>query len=122
MKLLLDENLSPFTTEFLKSALGHDVQRISVKALGRRMDDAEISELAQREGQFIVTFDLEFGEHFFSCRFRPPGVIVLRLRDQRPEQVNILLARFFARYPKAEDIQNRLFVVTEGKTRVRRKP
>lgn len=122
MKLLLDENLSPFTLEFLRDVLGREVRRISVKALGRRMDDAEISDLARREGRFIVTFDLEFGEHFFSCRFTPPGVIVLRLRDQRPEQVNILLARFFARYPKAEDIQNKLFVVTEGKTRVRHKP
>lgn len=122
MKLLLDENLSPLTTDFLKSTLGHEAQRISVRVLGRRMGDEEISELAQREGRFIVTFDLGFGEHFFSCRFTPPGVIVLRLRDQRPEQVNALLTRFFARYPKAEDIQNRLFVVTEGRTRVRRKP
>lgn len=121
MKLLLDENPSPLTLEFLRDALGHDVQRISVKVLGRRMDDTEISDLAQRESRFIVTFDLEFGEHFFSCRFTPPGVIVLRLRDQRPEQVNPLMARFFARYSKAEDLQNRLFVVTEGKTRVRRK-
>ncbi len=122
MKLLLDENLSPLTTDFLHSALGHDVQRISVRALGRRLDDEEISELAHREGRFIMTFDLEFGEHFFSCRFTPPGVIVLRLRDQRPEHVNALLPRFFARYPTAEDIQNKLFVVTEGRTRVRRKP
>lgn len=121
MKLLLDENLSPLTAEFLKDTLGYEVRRISSKSLGKRMDDEEVSDLAQREDRFILTFDVEIGEHFFSCRFTPPAVIVLRLRDQRPEQVNALLPRFFARYSKAEDVKGKPFVVTESKIRVRRK-
>lgn len=121
MKLLLDENLSPLTADFLKNMLGYEVQRISSKAMAKRMEDEGISALAQREDRIILTFDVEFGEHFFSCRFTPPGVIVLRLRDQRPERVNALLPPFFARYSRAEDLRSKLFVITEGKTRVRRK-
>jgi len=122
MRLLLDENLSPLTVEFLRDTLGYEVRRISVKTEGRRLEDEEISDLAQQEERFILTFDLKFGEHFFSCLFTPPGVIVLRLRDQRPERVGDVLARFFTRYAKAEELQGKLFVVTEGRTRVRRKP
>ncbi len=120
MKLLLDENLSPLTVEFLKNALGLEVRRISVTTEGRRLEDPEISKLAQQEDRFILTFDLEFGEHFFSCRFTPPGVVVLRLRDQRPEKVNRILARFFDRYDAPASWKGKLFVLTEGRTRVRR--
>jgi len=121
MKLLLDENLSPITAGFLQATFGYEVRRISFRALGRRLEDGEISDLARREGRFIVTFDLEFGEHFISCLFRPPGVIVLRLRDQRPERVNALLSHFFSRFTRVADLRGRLFVITEGKTRIRRK-
>jgi len=121
MKLLLDENLSPLTAEFLEK-LGHEVRRISVKVESRRLEDEEISEIAQREGRFVLTFDLEFGERYFVCLFTPPGVIVLRLHDQRPERVNEALGRFFARYTQPEELQGKLFVVTEGRVRVRRKP
>lgn len=122
MRLLLDENLSLLTVEFLRDMLGHEVHRISSKTEGKRLEDEEVSDLAQEEGRFILTFDLDFGEHFFSCRFRPPAVIVLRLRDQRPESVNVMLGRFFTRYSQAEEFRGKLFVVGEGRTRVRRKP
>ena len=122
MKLLLDENLSPLTEEFLKASLRFDVRRISIQTEGKRFEDVEISSLAQREDRFILTFDQEFGEHYFSCRFMPPGVVVLRLRNQRPERVNDVLGLFFVRYKRAEDLRGKLFIVMEGRTRVRRKP
>lgn len=120
MRLLLDENLSPLTAEFLRDMLGYEVRRISSKTEGKRLEDEEVSDLTQEEGRFILTFDL--GDHFFSCRFTPPAVIVLRLRDQRPESVNVVLGRFFTRYSQAEEFRGKLFMVAEGKTRVRRKP
>ena len=97
------------------------MRRVSVKIDGKRLDDKEVSEIARREGRFVLTFDLEFGERFFSCLFIAPGVTVLRLRDQRPERVNEVLAHFFARYTRAEELRDRLFVVTEGRVRIRRK-
>jgi predicted nuclease of predicted toxin-antitoxin system len=89
--------------------------------MGRRINDEEISDIAQREDRIIITFDLEFGEHFFACRYSPPGVIVLRLRDQRPERVNVVLSRFFARCTEAVELCDKLCIVTEVRTRIRRK-
>jgi len=120
MRLLLDENLSPITADSLRAS-GHEVRRVSAKTEGKRLDDEGVSEIARREGRFVLTFDLEFGERFFSCLFIAPGVIVLRPRDQRPERVNEVLAHFFARYTRAEELRDRLFVVTEGRVRIRRK-
>lgn len=59
-KFLLDANLSPITSSYLKS-LGFDSKSIVKEKLGR-LTDKGIAELAIKEKRIVITFDLDFGE------------------------------------------------------------
>ena len=81
MKLLIDENISPELTLFLRSH-GHDVKSISECCKG--LDDEKVAEIAVTEGRVIVTFDLDFGELY---RNFGAGSIILRLRTKKPSLI-----------------------------------
>ena len=91
---LADENVSPETAEHLHS-LGYPCH--SLRGDGPwRLSDSAIVALARREGQIILTHDLDFGQIYHLTSGGEVGVIVLRLRRQTVEAVNEVLARFLA--------------------------
>ncbi|MDI6795237.1 MAG: DUF5615 family PIN-like protein, partial [bacterium] len=59
MKFLLDQNISPRTTEFLQD-LGYDVLDTRTLNLEKATDD-KLWEIASKEGRIFVTFDLDRG-------------------------------------------------------------
>ncbi len=120
MRLLLDENLSLITLEHARR-IGHDARRLSSAEIGRRLRDEEVASIAASENRFLLTFAVEFGERFVSCQFRTLGMLVLRVRDQRPETINPLLGKFFSKFPDEKSVNNKLFVLAERKIRVRDK-
>ena len=73
MKLLADLHIAPRTVEFLQT-LGHDVSRMSVE-LEPSASDVEIVEHARREGQIVLSQDLDFTKIV-----RYPGFASLRAR------------------------------------------
>jgi len=86
MRFLADAGVSPDTVAFL-TRLGHDA--IHVRALDmHRAQDRELVDHARAEGRVIVTFDLDFGDILALGVLDRPSVILLRLSDERPGEVN----------------------------------
>ena len=86
MKFLANMGISPATVEFLRQ-LGHEVLHLHEAQLDQLPDPA-ILEKAQREGSVLLTSDLDFGDLLAASREAVPSVVILRLRDMRPDNVN----------------------------------
>ncbi len=75
------------TVEFLNQT-GHDAVHLYERAL-TRLSDWEIIEIARNEMRIVLTNDLDFGDLMAAGKDALPSVIVFRLRNMRPENVNI---------------------------------
>ena len=117
MRLKLDENM-PATAVELLSGWDHDVTTAVEEGLAGR-DDPMVAEGVTREGRMLITLDRGFG----NIRSYPPGdhpgIIVLRLPDQRPAHVAAALRSLLYRGP-LEDLARCIVVVEPGRLRVRR--
>lgn len=91
-KFLLDANLSPTTANHLRDS-GFDIKSITEERLGHLLDE-DVVEMAKKERRIIITFDLDFGEIYHEKEHRKIGIIVLRLNNQTPENVNFVLGQF----------------------------
>lgn len=91
MKLLLDMGLAQSTAQYLREQ-GYDVVHLREQGL-HKMDDNAIMRKARIEGRVIITHDLGFGRILALGQNQLPSVIILRLADMRPAQVNRILTR-----------------------------
>lgn len=82
MRLLLDESIGIKVYSKLKQ-MGFDV--VSVIHSMRGAGDEEIIRKAIDEKRVIVTNDKDFG--WLASLYKPPGVILLRLKDERTENI-----------------------------------
>jgi len=119
MKFLADMGISPRTVEFLRDS-GLEAVHLSEEGLFLMEDDAILFK-ARTEGYVLLTHDLDFGELIAVSGAQLPSVIVFRLRNMRPENVNRHLIKII------EDYQGKLeegvFIsVTEGQARIRSLP
>jgi len=119
MRFLADAGVSPDTVAFL-TRLGHDA--IHVRALEmHRAQDRELVDYARSEGRVIVTFDLDFGDILALGVLDRPSVILLRLSDERPAEVNGRLATVVAEQDTALEA-GALILVEDVRYRVRKLP
>jgi len=117
VKFLLDQNISPKVTRYLNE-LGHDAQ--DTRGLQKQhASDDELWELAQRQGRFFVTFDLDFSD----LRKYPPGpksgIFVFRTRSTTSRTVIKLLNAILEEYPERK-LYGKLLIVTENQVRIRK--
>jgi len=92
---------------------GFDVQSIILEHRG--VEDNEIIEIAKHHNKIIVTMDKDFGHLAISQR--PPGLVILRLRDPRiPNRLKAILRTV----KLGERLYGYITVVTE--TILRRRP
>ena len=117
MKLKLDENMSARVAPVL-TAHGHDVATVAGERLGGAVD-AVIAQAAAGEGRMIITMDRRFADLRRYPPGRHPGMLVLRLKDQRPVFVASALRVFLDQY-HLEDLAGCLIVVEPGAVRIRR--
>lgn len=113
MKLLIDENISPDVSKYLKS-LGYDVK--DARDCCKGFLDEKIVEVAKNEERTIITFDLDFGD-----LYRNLGVssIVLRLRTKNPLKIQEHLSSFLKMISEQKiDMKSKLAVIREGKIRL----
>ncbi|MGH6999428.1 MAG: DUF5615 family PIN-like protein, partial [Phenylobacterium sp.] len=98
-------------------ALGHDVDTVPDENLTGR-PDPDVLAAAVANQRALVTCDLGFGDP----RAYPPGshrgVILLRLRDQQPDNVVSVLPGL-ARNHSLDELAGCVVVVTEGLVRIR---
>jgi len=74
------------TMSWLES-LGHEAKHLRNEGLQRLPDD-EIFAKADRENRIVLTFDLGFGDIAAAAGKALPSVIIFRLQDQTPVNVN----------------------------------
>ena len=91
-KFLIDENISPQTTPFLR-ALGLDVSDVREVGLRGQSDEA-VYKYAKDNKLILITFDLEFS-YLYLSRKDLAGLIVLRVHPQTLENLHSTLKRFF---------------------------
>lgn len=119
MKLKLDENL-PVTAAKPLTACGYDVDTARDEGLGGHPDE-DVWRVAQLEGRFLVTQDLDFSD---TRKFVPGthhGVLLVRLPDSEQWRVTDYLVAWLSE-PEARTWNRCVVVATPNKVRVRRPP
>jgi predicted nuclease of predicted toxin-antitoxin system len=119
MKFLADMGISPKTVNFLRD-LGHQAVHLQQEGLGR-LSDSEILEKARSEGSVVLTHDLDFGDLLAAGGTQLPSVVIFRLRNMHPKQVNLYLQNVITQHAKALD-RGAIATVAEGGVRIRRLP
>lgn len=119
MRFLADMGISPKIVDFLQH-LGH--QAVHLQQQGQhRLKDSEILEKARKEGCIVLTHDLDFGDLLAASGVDLPSVVVFRLRNMRPENVNRYVLKIISQYSEALE-HGAIITVTEGRIRMRDLP
>jgi len=111
--------LARSTVSWLKGQ-GHEAKHLRDEGL-QRLPDEEIFAKATREQSIILTFDLDFSEIVATARQSLPSVIIFRLQDERPDNVNRRLEVVLQGVAN-ELNQGAIVSVDETRYRVRRLP
>ncbi len=129
LSFLADENISPESAAHLE-ALGYPCRSLCREG-PRRLSDREIVALAKREGQVILTHDLDpstssghrFGQIYYFAEEGQVGILVLRLHHQTVEAVNDVLQRFLRSEALTEQqLRKSLVILSETTYRVYQGP
>ena len=96
MKFLGDMGISPKSIAFLQS-LGYDAVHLISQGLNR-LPDPDILEKARAEERILLIHDLGFGDLLAASGEKLPSVIIFRLRNMRPDNVNQYLKSIIVRY------------------------
>ncbi|HII94613.1 MAG TPA: DUF5615 family PIN-like protein [Candidatus Methanofastidiosum sp.] len=113
MKFIVDECTGPKVARWLRS-LNHEVLSVHDEAKGA--DDETIIDKANRENFILITNDKDFGELIFKFNREHKGVILLRLKNERPENKIYVLSQLLESY--SEKLANNFIVVTEKNVKI----
>ncbi len=119
MRFLADMGISPRTVDFLR-AQGHDAIHMHEERLDQ-LPDPEILGKAHHEQRVVLTHDLDFGELMAASGGGLPSVVIFRLRNMRPEKVNVYLRQIVTHHQTAPE-RGAIIAVTERQIRVRLLP
>ena len=119
MRFLVDQAVSWEVARELAAA-GHDA--LHVRDIGlSAADDATILNRAGDEQRVLITQDADFGTLLTESGAQCPSIILLRLRDGRPQtHARMLVANVPAL--EKELLEGTIVVITEGAVRIRRLP
>jgi predicted nuclease of predicted toxin-antitoxin system len=119
MRFLGDMGIAGSTMNWLKSK-GHDAKHLRDEGL-QRLPDAAIFAKAENEDRIILTFDLGFGDIAAAAGTMLPSIIIFRLLDQTPSNVNRRLDVVLREASTALS-QGAIISVDEIRYRIRRLP
>ena len=119
MKFLADMGISPVTVQFLREQ-GYDAVHLSDFRL-HRLPDPEIIAKARKENRIILTHDLDFGLLMASSKSSLPSVVLFRLADMRPANVNLFMTHILQQHQEPLQ-EGALLSVNEKQIRVRSLP
>ena len=115
MKFLVDECTGASVVACLRDK-GHDA--VAVVEVMPEASDEDVLHRAVAEDRIVVTNDKDFGELVYRSGWEHRGIVLLRLRDESPENkvriMKIVLAQV------GERLQNHYIVATEKGIRVRK--
>lgn len=116
MKILLDMNLSPAWTSFLKDA-GWEATHWSTVG-DPRAPDVIVMAWAREHGYVVFTHDLDFGTMLALTRALGPSVIQIRCEDITPSGSGALVVRALRQFGETLE-RGALVVVDEARLRAR---
>jgi predicted nuclease of predicted toxin-antitoxin system len=119
MRFLLDMGISPKTAGFLQD-LGYEALHLQEEGLGR-LSDSQILEKALRDRYILLAHDLDFCDLLAASGSGFPSVILFRLRNMKPDRVNLHLREIISQCEKALK-EGAIITVAEGGYRVRNLP
>ncbi len=119
MRFLGNMGISPITIAFLR-ARGHEAKRLLEENL-ERLPDPDILAKARAERSIVLTNDLDFGDLLAESGAGLPSVIIFRLDDMRPENVNRHLVKIINTHAHDLD-QGAIISVSEHNIRIHRLP
>ena len=119
MKFVADMGISPKAVDFL-CRLGHEAVHLQEEGLGR-LGDSEILRKARQEGRVLLTHDLDFGGLLAASGADLPSVLIFRLRNMCPENVNRYLLKALSQCAAVLE-QGAIVTITEGQVRIRNLP
>jgi predicted nuclease of predicted toxin-antitoxin system len=119
MRFLVDMGISTKTVVFLQD-LGCDVAHLHEEGLNR-MTDPEVLIKARTERCVLLTNDIDCADLMDESGAGMPSVVIFRLRNMRPDNINRSLKHVIERY---SDLlrEGALLGVGEGCVRVRMLP
>ncbi|MBI2097951.1 MAG: DUF5615 family PIN-like protein [Candidatus Vogelbacteria bacterium] len=115
MRFLADENIGLRTVNYLRRR-HHDVRSVLEEASLRGANDVVLLHLANREKRIVITLDKDFGALVFRHSKKSNGVILLRLQNERENNVIIVLDNLLRTRPK---LAGRFTMVSEDKIKTR---
>jgi len=119
VRFMADMGISPRSVAFLRD---RGVEAVHLSEIGLdRLSDDKVLEKAQREGYVVLTHDLDFAELVALSGAELPSVVIFRLRNMRPDNVNRYLEVLVTEHQKPLD-QGAIFSISEGRIRVRNLP
>lgn len=116
---LVDMNLPASLARALTQA-GFPAAHVRERGLGAASDET-IVDHARDRAEVIITNDLDFGRILAVQGTSTPSVVVLRLRDVRPDRIAQVLA---ARLPAVSDalMSGAIVLIDDGSVRIRALP
>jgi len=115
IKFLADENIAFRVIETLREEKFNVLSIYEEKLSG--LSDEKILRMAQRQKRIILTHDKDFGNLIHQPHQLHSGIILLRLKNQSPQNVINHLIPFLKKI-KLDEIKNRLVVFQEGRIRI----
>lgn len=111
--------ISQASAAFLR-ARGDDAIHLREEGL-LQLPDVEILQKARDEKRVILAHDLDFSNLMAAGSERLPSVVIFRLRDMRPDNVNRHLELLLDNHSDALEA-GVIVTITEGRIRIRRLP
>ncbi|MEK6886892.1 MAG: DUF5615 family PIN-like protein [Nanoarchaeota archaeon] len=116
MKFLTDENVAKSVVSKLRY-LGFDVKDIKEERM-QGTPDSEIISVASSEDRIVITHDKDFENIALLLKHKHKGVIVLRLRNQNPRNVEKVLGELLNSKIK-DKLPGNMVIVTELQITIR---
>src|SRR5689334_993978 len=99
---------------------GHDALHLLDLRLSRA-EDTEIIEFVQRDNRIILTHDLDFGTLMAASKQQLPSIVIFRLTDMQPDNVNQYLEAILSQHSDVL-LTGAALSISDYRIRVRRLP
>lgn len=118
-KFLIDENLSPLLSEYLRN-LKYDSRAIREVGLKGKSDE-EIVRWIQKNERILITADLDFGDFFYFKNLGKIGVIILKSKSQKLKSFQEIIDYLHKeKVLRNKKLENSLVIAVKGKYRIRK--
>ena len=111
--------ISPGTVEYLRNT-GYAAIHLREEGL-QKLEDPKILDKARREDRILLAHDLDFSDLMAASGERLPSVIIFRLQNMKPDNVNRHLAAIIESVGE-QLMEGVIISVNEERIRVRKLP